>query len=313
MMPNSYRLVTRCDFDGLGCAVLLHALEMVADVAFVHPKDVQDSRISINQHDITTNLPYCPGVHLAFDRHESEALRSTGARPNHVLDPEAPSTTHIVHRHFGGVETFADIDGTMLAAIDKAYSAQFTQDEILNPSGWDLLHFMLDPRTGLERFQPARQALHDMELALIDACVKQQPLDELLALPALQERIELYRAHADAAREQIRRCARLHGKVVVLDLRAEDTIYATNRFMVYALFPQANLSIHVIPGFKNQNVVLALGKSIFDRSNPTDLAALMLKFRGGGLVNAGTCQVPDYQADSIVRQLLQRIQTEAQR
>ena len=59
---QKYRLVTRSDFDGLVCAVLLSELELIDDILFVHPKDMQDGKIEITERDITTNLPYVPGA-----------------------------------------------------------------------------------------------------------------------------------------------------------------------------------------------------------------------------------------------------------
>jgi nanoRNase/pAp phosphatase (c-di-AMP/oligoRNAs hydrolase) len=306
MAQEKYRLVTRSDFDGLVCAVLLNELELIEDIAFVHPKDMQDGKISINQHDITTNLPYCPGAYLAFDHHESEILRSTGARPNHIIDPSAPSAARVVYRHYGGRDAFPNISDEMMAAVDKADSAQFSRDEILNPTGWVLLNYLMDSRTGLGRFKEFRISNYALMMDLIQYC-RDHTIDEIIALPDVQERVELYQSHATLAKEQILRCSKLYDKLVVLDLRNEETIYAVNRFMIYALFPQANISIHVMWGLKQQNTVFATGKSILDRSSKTNIGELMLKYGGGGHAAAGTCQIPNYQADSVLQQLIKRI------
>lgn len=88
-MANKYRLITRSDFDGLVCAVLLKKLEMIDDIKFVHPKDMQDGLIAVTDKDITTNLPYVEGVYLAFDHHLSETIRNEGKMDNHIIDPNA--------------------------------------------------------------------------------------------------------------------------------------------------------------------------------------------------------------------------------
>ncbi|MES1162620.1 MAG: exopolyphosphatase, partial [Rhizobacter sp.] len=141
---------------------------------------------------------------------------------------------------------------------------------------------------------------------LIEYC-RDHTIDQILDLPDVQERVDLYFAHGEPAREQITRCAKVYGNLVVLDLRGEDTIYATNRFMIYALFPQCNISIHVMWGVQKQNTVLACGKSILDRSSRTNVGELMLAYGGGGHLAAGTCQVANSDAEITLTQLTKRI------
>ncbi|GMU42609.1 MAG: exopolyphosphatase [Xanthomonadales bacterium] len=286
-----YRLVTRSDFDGLVCAVLLKQRGIIDDIAFVHPKDMQDGKVPIGPGDITTNLPYVAGCHLAFDHHASETLRLREERPaNLVIDADAPSAARVVWRHYGGSEAFPLISDEMMDAVDRADSAQYSIDDILNPSGWVLLNYLMDARTGLGRFREFRVSNYQLMMELIDYCATHS-IDEILALPDVKERSDLYFAHQQPAQEQIRRCARVHDNLVVLDLRDEDLIFATNRFTVYALFPQCNISVHVLWGLRRQNTAFAIGKSIIDRSSKTDVGALCLKYGGGGHHAAGTCQV----------------------
>jgi nanoRNase/pAp phosphatase (c-di-AMP/oligoRNAs hydrolase) len=270
MSQEKFRLVTRSDFDGLVCAVLLNELELIDEIAFVHPKDMQDGKIAITARDITTNLPYCPGAHLSFDHHESETVRNTGEHANHIIDAHAPSAARVVYKYYGGRETFPNIGDDMMEAVDKADSAQFSHEEILNPQGWVLLNYLMDSRTGLGRFRDFRISNYTLMMNLIQAC-RDHSIEQIIALPDVQERVELYMEHAERAKEQIRRCSTVHGNLVVLDLRAEETIWAVNRFMIYALFPQTNISIHVLWGLKQQNTVFATGKSILDRSCRTNI------------------------------------------
>jgi nanoRNase/pAp phosphatase (c-di-AMP/oligoRNAs hydrolase) len=300
-----YRLVTRSDFDGLVCAALLKELGILDDILFVHPKDMQDGKVEITDRDITTNLPYVPGVHLAFDHHSSESERVAGEHPGHVIDPGALSAARVVYDHFGGAARFGEhrISTEMMEAVDKADAARFSEDEILAPRGWILLSFLMDPRTGLGRFRDFRISNYQLMMQLIDACTEQS-VQEILASPDVAERVELYRAHAEQAAEQIRRCSTVHGSVVVLDLRGEEVIHPTNRFMVYALHPQCTVSIHVLWGLRRQNTVFAVGKSIIDRSSPVDVGALMLAHGGGGHEAAGTCQVENWDAVKVLAQLV---------
>lgn len=305
-MADKYRLVTRSDFDGLVCAVLLKELDMLDEILFVHPKDMQDGKIAVTGRDITTNVPYVSGVHLAFDHHLSETVRVKDRATNHIIDPNAMSAARVVYNHFGGAAKFRRVKEEMMAAVDKADAARFSKQEILEPTGWALLNYLMDPRTGLGRFREFRISNYQLMMALIDACLT-KTVDEILELPDVQERVALYREHEPKAKEQIMRCSTVHHNLVVLDLREEETIWPTNRFTIYALFPQCNISIHVIWGLKKQNTVFAIGKSILDRSSRTYVGGLALKYGGGGHEAAGTCQVENDKADSVLKDLIAQI------
>ncbi len=306
MNPEKFRLVTRSDFDGLVCAVLLNELHLIDDIKFVHPKDMQDGKVDISSRDITTNLPYVAGAHLAFDHHLSETIRNTAERANHIIDPRAPSAARVVYDYYGGKAAFPRVSDAMMEAVDKSDSAQFSRDEILNPSGWVLLNYLMDARTGLGRFRDFRISNYALMMDLITYC-RDHDIGDILALPDVKERVDLYFEQGEKAKDQILRCASVHKNLVVLDLRNEETIWATNRFMIYALFPQTNISIHVLWGVQKQNTVFATGKSILDRSSRTNVGELMLEYGGGGHQAAGTCQVANDQAAATLQALIARI------
>lgn len=306
MNNQKYRLVTRSDFDGLVCAVLLNELEMIDDILFVHPKDMQDGKIEITGRDIVTNLPYVEQAHLVFDHHMSEVVRNTGEHKNHIIDPQAPSAARVVYLYFGGRTRFPKVSEAMMTAVDKADSAQFSADDILNPQGWELLSFLMDARTGLGRFRDFRISNYALMMDLIKYC-RDHDIDDILALPDVMERVRLYFEHSQHAREQILRCTTVYKNLAVLDLRNEETIWATNRFLIYALFPQCNISIHVLWGVQKQNTVFATGKSILDRSSQTNIGELMLHYGGGGHHAAGTCQIANDSAEKVLAELIAKI------
>lgn len=308
-MQEKYRLVTRSDFDGLVCAVLLKELDMINEIKFVHPKDMQDGKIEITDRDITTNLPYVEGAYLVFDHHSSETQRNETTQENYVIDANAPSAARVVYDYFGGAERFPNISLEMMAAVDQADSAQFSANDITNPSGWVLLNFLMDARTGLGRFKEFRISNYNLMMELIDFC-RDHSIEEILSLPDVKERVDLYLEQQELFKQQIQRCATVHQNLVVLELRQEDVIYAGNRFMIYALFPDCNISMHVMWGLKQQNTVFAVGKSILNRTSKTNIGELMLKYGGGGHVNAGTCQIENQQADAIKQELITQITTD---
>ncbi|MBR1590693.1 MAG: exopolyphosphatase [Acidaminococcaceae bacterium] len=302
------RLVTRSDFDGLACAMMLRDLDLVDEIKFVHPKDVQDGKIELTKNDITTNLPYDPRVGLAFDHHESEVdrLKATETGGKLIIDPKARSAARVVYDYYGGKKTFTKISDELMAAVDKGDSADFTIDEILHPKGWVLLHYLMDARTGLGRFHQFRISNYDLMMELIQYCMDHN-IDQILELPDVKERVELYFEQADLFVAQLKRIAKVYDKVVVLDLRNEEVIHAGNRFMIYALYPETQISVHVAWGFKKQNTAVMIGKSIVNKASNVDIGELCLKYGGGGHHNAGTCQlendVVDQQLPDIIAAL----------
>jgi nanoRNase/pAp phosphatase (c-di-AMP/oligoRNAs hydrolase) len=302
---GGYRLVTRSDFDGLVCAVLLTELELIEEIKFVHPKDMQDGLISITDKDITTNLPYVEGAHLVFDHHYSEAIR-VGQRENHLIDAAAKSAARVVYQYYGGAERFPDISEEMMQAVDKADAADFTIDEVLHPSRWILLNFIMDARTGLGRFKNFRISNYQLMMDLIDY-IREYEIDEILALSDVAERVSLYFEHEAMFKKQLRACARIETNVLTIDLRDEDVVYAGNRFIKYALFPQTNISVQIIWGFKKQNTVFTVGKSIFNRTSKVNVGKVMLIYKGGGHEGAGTCQVPNEEAEVLLEELIERL------
>ena len=292
MGDNYFRLVTRSDFDGLVCAVLLKELDMIDDIKFAHPKDMQDGTILISDTDITTNLPYVEGVRLAFDHHSSEITRVEDKKDNYINDPQAPSAARVDYDHFGSKEKFPNVSDDMMEAVDKGDSAQFSEDEIVDAKGWALLNYLMDSRTRLGRFREFRVSNYNLIMQLIDFC-RDHTVDDILDLPDVKE--------------QIKCCTTAHGNLAVLDLRDEETIYAGNRFMIYALFPDTNISIHVLWGLNKLNTVFATGKSIINRTSKTNIGDLMLKYGGGGHESAGTCQIENDDAKRVLSELIEQI------
>ena len=302
-----YRLITRSDMDGLVCAVLLKELGLLGEIVFQHPKDMQDGKVAVTERDIITNLPYVPGCGLCFDHHASESERNHGqSTPNHILQPDAKSAARVVYDHYGGKTRFTRISDAMMEAVDKADSAGFDMQDVLAPQGWELLSFLMDARTGLGRFREFRVSNYQLMMMLIDCC-RDMPIADILALPDVKERVDLFFAQHALFREQIARVARVHGPLVVLDLREEETIYAGNRFVVYALYPQGDIRMHVMWGREKSNTVYTVGKSIFDRGSRVDVGTLMLKHGGGGHHAAGTCQGPNDSAETLKQQLIEEI------
>ena len=302
------RLITRSDFDGLVCAMLFKELDMIDEIKFVHPKDVQDGKIDITENDITTNLPFDPRVGLAFDHHESELTRNKADeyQGKFVIVGGAKSAARVVYDYYGGAERFKVVNQEIMEAVDKGDSADFTEEEILNPTGWVLMDFIMDARTGLGRFHDFRISNYDLMMELIDYCVDHN-IDEVLELPDVKERVDMYFKQQDLFKEQLERLVKIYDKVAVIDLRNEETIYTGNRFMVYAMHPEIEISVHVAWGFKKQNTAVMIGKSIINRASKYDIGELCLSYGGGGHTNAGTCQIDNDRIDAELPIIIDKI------
>ena len=307
------RLVTRSDSDGLACAMMFKELGLIDEIKFVHPKDVQDGKVELTERDVTTNLPFDPRVSLAFDHHMSEMDRvgeeeDTDGRL--IIDPAARSAARVVYNYYGGKARFPRIREDLMAAVDKGDSADFTLDEILHPTGWVLLHYIMDPRTGLGRFHHFRISNYQLMMNLVDFCVE-HPVEEVLELPDVKERVDLYFQQAELFKQQLLEKAVMKDKVVLLDLRNEPVIHAGNRFMIYALFPEAQISVHVAWGFQKQNTAVMIGKSIVNKGSRADIGALCLKYGGGGHRNAGTCQLDNDAVDAALPDIIRALNEES--
>lgn len=306
---QTYRLITRPDFDGIVAAVLLRSLGLIdlKDVIFADPSDMQQGRVPVSDNDITTNLPYVEGVHLCFDHHTSELTR-VGKKDNLIINPDAPSAAHVIYEYYGGKEKFPTISDEMLAAVDQADSADYTEEDILAPSGWTLLNFLIDPRTGFDRMPSLATNQEDFMRDLIVYC--QNPnIDEILELEDVRERLEAYIANHEFAERQVRRCSDVQGNLIVTDLRQEDEFIPCNRFLAYGLYPEANISL-TVQNLPDGMVEFALGKSIVNRTSKTDVGALMLKYGGGGHRAAGTCRTKPSDADKILSEIINAVKTD---
>jgi nanoRNase/pAp phosphatase (c-di-AMP/oligoRNAs hydrolase) len=299
------RLLTRSDFDGLACAALLKNLKVIDRWKFVHPKDLQDGIVEVTEEDVLANVPYVKGAKLWFDHHSSESERLGSDIVFEGASRMADSAAHVIFDYYDG-DTKLKHFSAMVAAVDKVDSAKLTKDEILNPTGWILLGFVMDPRTGLGRFRNFRISNYELMENLIDACASQN-IEEILANPDVKERTDLYFEQDALFREMVEKHTVIRKNAIVTDLRNVDTIYTGNRFLIYSLYPEQNISLWIVDGRNKQNCPIAVGHSILNRSSRTDVGALMLKYGGGGHRQVGTCQVDYADADRVIEELVAKI------
>ncbi|HYI10095.1 MAG TPA: exopolyphosphatase [Thermoanaerobaculia bacterium] len=300
------RLITRSDFDGLACAVLLRDVEQIDSVEFVHPKDVQDGKITVGRNDILTNLPLVAGVGLWFDHHSSEIVRNEDTASYRGRFEIAPSAARVVYRHYGAAKLGKY--EKLLESVDKSDAAQLTMEEVKNPTGWILLSYVMDPRTGLAYHHGYRVSNRELMTKMIEL-IAQHPddPDTVLADPDVKERVDRYFAQQQEFEGVMRKHSRVEGNVIITDLRGIGEPPTGNRFLIYTMYPEANIQVRIFDGRKGEFVVCAVGHSIFNRTSKTDVGALMTKYGGGGHRGAGTCQLPLADAEAKLAEILETI------
>lgn len=301
MDTKKYRLVTKADFDGMVCNMLLKELDIIDRVVFAHPRDIESGKLEITGEDITAGLPYKENVHIAFDYYPGSLL-SAGSRKNLAVDHRMPSTSRVIYNYYGK-DKFSNIPEDILDAVDKGFSARITIDEILYPTGWILLNYIIDQRTGLEGFKKFSISHPELIINLANES-RTRTIWEILNLPYVEERLNLYFSCIEEHKAQILRCTSVYSNLVVIDIRKEKVIYPGNRFMVYALFPECNVSMHVTSAANNSRTIFVVGKSVLDRTYSPDIGMIMKKYGGGGHSNAGTCQTTNDTADEIAKKLI---------
>ncbi|MBF0482567.1 MAG: exopolyphosphatase [Desulfovibrionaceae bacterium] len=297
------RLLTRSDFDGLICAVLLKELGLMDSWKFVHPKDVQDGLITAGPDDILANVPFAPGCGMWFDHHSSEEERNLSGGVFTGASKSAPSCARVIWDYFGGHAKFPARFDEMMRYVDKCDSGDLSIDEVQNPSGWVLLSFVMDPRTGLGRYRDytiSNLALMDELIGLI----RSKSIEDLLALPDVTERTRRYFEQHKLFVDMIMRTSAIHDNVVIVDLRGEEEIFTGNRFLIYALFPLCNVSVQVVWGVMKQNTVFTVGHSVINRTCKTNVGSLMLQYGGGGHPRVGACQVDNGRAGATLEAIV---------
>ncbi len=306
VQKKNCRLVTKGNLDGVVCAVLLKHLNIINDVIFIQPTDIKSEKVQITCNDIMAGLPYVESAHMVFDNYLSNARKVKVKKPNRFIDINAPSVARIIYNYFGGKEIFPQISNEIMTEADKGYSSMITIDEILYPSNWVLLKYVIDRRTGLEIFSNFSTSYHQMMLNLASYC-KNHTILEILSLPEIEERIDTYFAYVEKFNAQILRCATVYYNLVVIDMRKEKVLYPGNKFTTYALFPECNVSLQVSLDPVNNTTIFIAGKSVIDKFYKANIWKIMSKNGGYGHARAGTCHIENNKADEVLKELIKKL------
>jgi hypothetical protein len=303
------RLLTRFDFDGICCAALLHEVGVVDDVKFCHPKDLQDGIIPVTKDDVLANVPLVEGCGLWFDHHSSEMERHDLHGHYEGASKPALSAARVIYEYYDGENKLSRFE-EMMKFVDIADAALFTPEDILNPKGWVLLAFICDPRTGLSFFQDFRINHYDFMQEMIDI-LRTTSIDRIMENRDVKERADQYFKMEEHFEEFLLKHSKSDGPVAITDMRDLQENPPGNRFLIYSLFPDTNISLRLMDGKGKQNIVFSMGHSITNRTSKINVGSLLLKYGGGGHERAGTCQVPHDDADHVLGELIEAIKSES--
>ena len=299
------RLITRSDFDGLACGALLKEAGIIDNWKFAHPKDLQDGLVEVTKDDCLANVPFVPGCGLWFDHHSSEHERNELKGKYKGESRITPSCARIIYDYYGGSKRFSHFD-EMMKAVDKVDSGNLTIDEIMNPTGWILIGFLMDPRTGLGRWRNFTISNYQLMEKLIDAC-RTMTTEEILNMPDVKERIDVYFEQTTLFTEMVKNHTKVEKDVIISDLRGVNPIYSGNRFMIYSMYPKQNISVWIVDGKGGEGCSAAVGYSILNRTSNVNVGSLMLKYGGGGHKAVGTCQFTKDNMDKQLPKLIDEI------
>lgn len=289
------RLVTRGDMDGLTSAVIITLKEPIDEIVLVHPQDITDKKVPIRRDDILANVPYHPDAGMWFDHHlltESNEKPPPNFKGRHRI---APSAARLVYEYY--LEKYPNDPqlkrlSKLVDETDRLDAAQLTPEDVENPRDYILLGYTIDSRTGLGKFEGYFSKLVEW--------LKTMSIQEVLEQPIVKERVERIRREQEDFKRLIQRNSFQLNNVVVTDLREVERLPAGNRFLIYTLFPDTNVSLRVHWGPSHNSVIAAVGHSIFNRTCKTSVGDLMSRYGGGGHQGAGTCVLPlDSAADAI--------------
>jgi len=294
------RLVTRGDLDGLTSAVILSSVGTIDDVLLIHPQDITDRRVRITDQDVLTNVPWDPACAMWFDHH---LLTDSNEKPPENFEGrygQAPSAARLVYEYHLERDPSLSRYANLVDETDRLDSANLTPEDVTNPGGYILLGYTIDNRSGLG----ADFRAYFMKLL---ECLKTMPIEKVLEQPEVKERVERMRAEEAAFRKVLEETSRMEGNVVVTDLRNVEHIPAGNRFLVYTMFPEANVSLRIHWGPRQQSVIAAIGHSIFNRTCKTSVGELTSFYGGGGHRGAGTCMIPVEEAEEALGEILKTL------
>jgi hypothetical protein len=293
------RLVTRGNLDGLTCAVLIDHAERLDGIELIHPQDITDDKFEVQPGDILANLPYHPACLKWFDHHSATR---TYEKPPTVFDGKyglAPSTARLVYDYYLHDSPGFKLYDELVAETDRYDGASLTLEDVTQPERYVLLGFTMDPRTGLGGFK-------DYFMQVLDT-FREDTIDEVLALPEVLERSRRIAQEHEHFVTTMREHSRLETNVIVTDLRDVKDLPAGNRFLIYTLFPGANVSLRIAWGPKKEFLVATVGHSIFNRTCPVHVGGLMSKFGGGGHKGAGATPLRRDDANELIQELIDKL------
>ncbi len=288
------RIVTRPDFDGVVCAVLLELAEHITEpIKWIEPGDVQQGAVEIKNGDIMANLPHDERCSVWFDHHVSNtpALKTAGA---FRLAPSAAGIVYKYYREKGLLKR--DFD-ELVAQTDIIDAARLTEDQVVNFQNYPYILLSMTVKNRDESDPPYWNRLVSL--------LKSMGINDVMEDKEVKKRAACVREENMVFERHLRKYTKTRAGITITDFRDLDTVPMGNRFLVYHLFPDTIAGITIRKKNRdNKHILLSVGKSIFNNKSQVNIGRLLSNYNGGGHDGAGGCTLDVESADADIREII---------
>jgi oligoribonuclease NrnB/cAMP/cGMP phosphodiesterase (DHH superfamily) len=304
------RIVTRPDFDGVVCAVLLYeSLDIDKPVKWVEPNAMQNRQVEILKGDIIANLAYHENCLLWFDHHESNRI-DVEFEGSHKI---APSAAGVVFDYFTKVKYdkqpqsiatlikgFKQDFIPLINAVDKIDSAQLSLDEVLHPEKCP--YFLISMTISSGRWEDESYWNHLVNLLRVD------DIEQVMKDPEVKQRCDVTLRENREYKSLLRDHTIVKKHVSITDFRSLSKIPSGNRFLVFSLYPESAVNVKIRYHNKDkEKIIVSVGHSIFNNRCNVNSGSLCSQFGGGGHHGAGSCSFHHDKAEQNIAAILETL------
>lgn len=289
------RIVTRPDFDGIVCAVLLFEAENIdQDIFWTEPNEVQKKKISVSPDDIMANLPYMPGCGMWFDHHVSNQpdLDFKGA---FEIAPSAAGVIYTYYRDRGRLDSRFD---ELVKNTDVIDSASLNMDQVRCPEKYPYILLSMT----IKNHEYSDTAYWNRLVNLL----RSNDIDSVIGDPEVQKRCAAVIEENHVYEKHLMTYTKIENRISITDFRSLEDVPDGNRFLSYSLFPETIASVKIRYSRPDKkHVQISIGHSIFNRQCRVNVGKLLAEYGGGGHAGAGGCTLD---ADSAQENILEMLE-----
>ena len=290
------RIVTRPDFDGIVCAALLYEAEKIEhSTLWIQPSDIQKGLIPIKPYDIIANLPYHKECALWFDHHVTN-------QPDGAFQGSfsiAPSAARVIFEYY--TDRFHCNYESLIRQTDDIDSANLTIEQIRQPERYP--HVLLSMTILGNDLKEIPYWEH------LTSLLRRFPVESVVADPEVAVRCREAVERNSVFKTHLLNNTRLQEHVAITDFRSMQPAPDGNRFLVYALYPEASVSVKIrFADPLSENLIVSVGRSILKDGCNVNIGKLLTRFGGGGHAGAGACKFSAADGDRYIPEIINTLE-----